>query len=298
MAVRKNIVIFCTLGAIIGVIGYYAMAENSWVARSFHGKHFNVKSGDNDKFHADEQLSDGVSGGANPPAYIDRRTVDDIVAGRANIVQSYDDLVRLANSGDSNAAYQLYLDLYQCASLATRSEMLENIAASQDGKYLDKDVIDQITSSNIACKGVTDKMSSGMTDWLVLSARLGNLKAKVGFLNAVLSQYSDAGEMISKADEIQKFKIEGLKHLHDAASQGSAGALAELASAYREGVVTDRDYVKAYAYMMALERTGEVKLAGSTLATWEQDLGEDDLARARGLADRIYDSCCLLEQRG
>ena len=216
-----------------------------------------------------------------------RYDLDRLVATRLSIAASWDELVRAADAGNADAAFQLAQDALRCASMSERREILESNAAVTGDKFVLDNAVKQLAEDGRLCMGITQEQIGSKSNWIVRAARLGNSDAKLMFLGAATEQFDEPEKIVANAEELTAIKLEALQHLKSAAAQGNPTTMANLADTYKNGILAGRDDVMAYGYLLALQGTGTSQLAVRKLNDWASEMTPAEIAAAQAVAARI-----------
>ncbi|WP_145985400.1 SEL1-like repeat protein [Marilutibacter maris] len=225
---------------------------------------------------------------ASSNAHVERsepeRRVERIISGRESIMRTRAALVGEARSGNAFASYQIYQDLSRCRSLATKRDVLEEYASRNADSAAVEAIVGQIAEDERLCKGIGSESIGERKDWIIRAARQGNVEAQLLFFGVVTEEFDTPEKIVANVDEISRYKTEALRHLRSAARSGSETALFNLAMAYHDGTLAEKDLSLAYGYMLVVEKKGRVKSASHYLELWGRELGPEDLARARSIS--------------
>lgn len=207
-----------------------------------------------------------------------------IVAARKRYADSYSQLAQLGDSGNAEAAYQLYRDVSRCTSLKERKESFEREIATSTDEVMVSDMVRQLEEDRVICIGLdTDQLASGEY-WITKAARRGNVEAQIGYFSVATEKFDTPEKLLAGAEDLVRIKAEALVHLTSAASKGHRTALFNLANVYHDGTLTKRDVVKAYAYMRVLQHRGGTKVASKYLERWRHELTTKQLKNAEAMA--------------
>jgi len=210
--------------------------------------------------------------------------------------EAYPDLVRLAETGDSMAAYKLWLGLQTCAHVPRDREALEQ----QKNRVLETRVIDGMAANDewIAnhirdleqrfpfCSTVPAEVDARAAAymWLTKAAEAGFVTALLDFVSAIYMTQAAPPEVIPRHREM-------LERLEAAAVDGNPVALSRLSIIYsKDHPDLPRDYVKAQAYIIASREILSAPISlgadGNMVgAAWKLSTGE--LVQAEALRAQI-----------
>ncbi|MEX0899276.1 MAG: hypothetical protein WD081_01145 [Gammaproteobacteria bacterium] len=243
------------------------------------------------------------------PVSVER--LDKIAKPDGPLAEQYDSLVMAANSGDSVAAYQLFLGLDYCSREATsEAELRARVdrivgTKSHAGRQIadPRAVVAQYQSGFEYCRSVRKDVIAENFGWLALSAELGLLQGMVDV--GVVPPPGDFD--LGSSDPIELRRIKEVRDTaarwrHRAADMGSVEALEWLADAYAKGAIVNRDPTRAYAYLLAAttaKNAGNVTNKSHTLAYLKilrDELKPSEIHEATRIAKELLlnPRCCKL----
>jgi len=118
------------------------------------------------------------------------------------------------------------------------------------------------------------------------AAERGNTQAQLDF-SALASTEFDTEEKRLDPDRIREFKADSQRYLIEAAASGSTEALSRLAASYANGLFSEKDSVKAYAYASAYYRVSNSAGAQRWAQQLSSDLTADQVRQGDELAEKI-----------
>jgi hypothetical protein len=215
-----------------------------------------------------------------------------------------DDLKKQAAAGNSLAACRLSFELDRCHNITRTQRGAANFAnlASQPG--LGQELAQRYTAiaereqaraveAQRLCQGMTKEETGEAWRYLLQAARSGHGPSMARYANRRTLWDEDP---IRVLDGLIAFRAEGPGFLQAAAQMGYAEAYDQLAFAHINGSTLGLDIpvdrVKGLAYYLAMMRTAtpdEVARLQRTIdyAIHKENLSQDDLARARTLAEPL-----------
>lgn len=143
------------------------------------------------------------------------------------------------------------------------------------------------------CEGIGPAEIARGYEGLRLSAQHGDIEAQLRYASIGSEEFGSPTEMIRSPEKIVEFRENAMNFLHAAAAKGSAEAIGALAGAYRYGVITSPDPVKAYAYQYAHDLLYPPTPEGQRVLEFDsQKLNGEQLAAARSQALQVLTRCC------
>lgn len=141
------------------------------------------------------------------------------------------------------------------------------------------------------CEGIGADEVAKIGQWLQRAADSGNVNAQIYYASSASTILGSQAEMLRSPERVVEFKTRAIHYLQSAASHGSVDALYHLGSAYRNGLLADRDDVRAYGYFLASAK------ANSHIKPWdmgqlEASMPVQERRRAAQMAKEIYRDCC------
>ena len=214
-----------------------------------------------------------------------------VIPPRGNAVEVVRGLEAAARQGDSHAALLISLKLTECFSIL-----------AQDGDYnvLMEDshltggveaAMKRQAESLAQCEGLSQEDYQRRGEWLRLSADANNVLAQLLYARSFDVVIGSPAVMLKEPQRIIEYKGRAMDYLKRAASNGSTDALYDLGGAYLNGILTQRDGVRAYAYFAAgYKADGRVKPWG--MEQLEASLSPQQRSEAIPIAKEIYRECC------
>jgi hypothetical protein len=136
--------------------------------------------------------------------------------------------------------------------------------------------------------------SFGKTDaWLEWAATQGDPAAQLEFaVGRSLSYVADPSGPFRNPEKIVSYRQQAMRYLESLSASGNADALLLSSIAYADGILTQKDPVKAYAYQYAHSKGKNPTLIESDLASLSKGLSSAEVAEARAMGERIWQKCC------
>ncbi|PTA70490.1 hypothetical protein C9412_17080 [Stenotrophomonas sp. Nf1] len=190
----------------------------------------------------------------------------------------------MAEAGDADASYSIYLALTDCAMYlraSTPEELTESRAIGASPEYEKK-----LLRKLIECESLSPSQSDQIGYWLAKAAGQGSIEAMVAYAampNAILGDKPDP-----ESTEFKDWQSSAASYLNEAMLKGSVDALAQLSNAYMAGYALPRDPEKAYAAQLAL---GEINPDYSSEAyrnSIANELSAQQLAQARKKSKELF----------
>ncbi|WP_162314230.1 sel1 repeat family protein [Pseudoxanthomonas yeongjuensis] len=154
-------------------------------------------------------------------------------------------------------------------------------------KELSKAEAKQLADSRIAgldCAALDSKYSA--YDLAKFAAERGNLQAQLDFSAIAASAFNEEKNALDPA-LIAQYKRDSLRFLNMAADRGHPDAYARLAENYKNGLFSDQDKVKAYAYAYANSQVTQSKFSKEWLNRYSNGLTAQQVIYAQQLAQTL-----------
>jgi hypothetical protein len=107
-----------------------------------------------------------------------------------------------------------------------------------------------------------------------------------------LSYVADPSGPFRNPEKIVSYRQQAMRYLESLSASGNADALLLSSIAYADGILTQKDPVKAYAYQYAHSKGKNPTLIESDLASLSKGLSSAEVAEARAMGERIWQKCC------
>jgi TPR repeat protein len=181
-----------------------------------------------------------------------------------------------SSKADGKAAHAMFRVLAECSG-----QMQGGGTQDTEGNY------------RLDCTGVTLEDIAEMEDFLVIAANAGIPAAEVAYQGVVGSKYIDAESIAKDFKGFEKFRSNSMRYLTSAANKGNLEGMMLLSAAYEDGLITEKDNVRAYAYMYAANSSSLLKTPPTNLlANLEARMTPAEREQAINLGRSIYKSCC------
>lgn len=201
----------------------------------------------------------------------------------------------MALNGDSQAALLIFVKIQQCLEALRdqgNDEVLMRNAQTLGG--IDNAIIRQQQLAE-DCQGLSPGLYENRGKWLEASASSGNVVAQLLYAADPEAVIGTPARMLQHPEKLIAYKSQAMNYLLMAASHGSLDAVSQLGRAYSNGILVERQPVRAYAYFLAAAkadpsipldpRTEELKLSLSDIQRNESTL----------IARSIYRECCEMQ---
>jgi hypothetical protein len=148
--------------------------------------------------------------------------------------------------------------------------------------------------TQIDCAGLTEEQIAQKLKYLKLSAEAGFLQAQLNYPNVASIPYSEPSHIAKNIKEFQQLKLDSMRYLRTAANVGNIEAMQQMGSAYKQGLITEQDRVRAYAYYHAVSSSGllDSKTNNVILSRMRSDMTETEVQQATALGNSIFKQCC------
>jgi len=230
---------------------------------------------------------------------------------RAALTWSLDDYLRQRARRellDGEAAYQVYVFLRTCLdtprspeAATRRIEGLERSAANRPADFDESGLderIEAIQRGVARCEGldsVEGLLEPVLLDWLTRAADRGYPQAQLAYYQSARWLLERKPQLIYRnPDVVTTYRTQALAYLTTALESGHSEAFTELAMAYMEGIVVERDALQSYAHAHAADLAGhgQNEIARSYLSLMEPELSPDQLREARALGRTLCEAYC------
>lgn len=141
-----------------------------------------------------------------------------------------------------------------------------------------------------ACSSLPADALQRSDEWIAQAAATGDDRAQ--YVYATSSHWNtNPVEVYRNPEKFAAYKAERLEYLRSSVAEGNVGALGQLSAAYGLGVYAPRDRALGWAYAHAALRAQGKDT--SALENALSGLSEQDQAKARREAVKIFGECCL-----
>ncbi len=204
--------------------------------------------------------------------------------GAANIV--IDSLRMLADQGDPEAAFDIYMKAKECREgAAGESKELQEIYAELG--------LPSTVGKVEGCGEIDGDIRSLERTYLGLAAENGFTYAQLIYSVDAAAILGGEQEMISDPGAVVDYKRRALRYLNQASSSGSVDAVMALGRVYDRGVLAERDPVKAYAHHYAARLAAPALVPANFLQKYESELSFANLEEGRRIGRLVHKECCL-----
>ncbi|HEY5804133.1 MAG TPA: hypothetical protein VIT90_10620 [Lysobacter sp.] len=183
----------------------------------------------------------------------------------------------LAASGDSKAAALLFLKLDECRRAHLRREQLSKETFDEGGG---------------PCAGLSREEITSGAGWLDKAAAAGLVEAQLIYAANSEPFIGREDDVLRNPERVIEYKRKAMRYLVQAAGNGSVEALQSLASAYRYGLLVQRDPTQAYAYVYAANRAIPSREAEQSARQYRSELTPQQSQQGARRGEEIYQACC------
>jgi TPR repeat protein len=187
-----------------------------------------------------------------------------------NALQNISQYEAAASTGDGEAAFIIFQVLYECSLQAKKLGGM--------GK--------------IDCTGVSSEQIANAEKFLKIGAEAGHLEAQLSYPGVASMRYMKVEDIARNTTEFQQFKNDSMRYLSSAASSGNVDAMLGISNAYREGLITEKNNIRAYAYMHAANLSGLSSTPTNALIRLNNEMTPDEVQQATSMGNSIYKQCC------
>lgn len=202
-------------------------------------------------------------------------------------------LMQRTESGDANAAYEIYLTINQCQTFTSdKADELADSAAlvGSSGWFLERS--ERILKE---CESLVLDQDIYHADWLSKAAAMGSQEAMRGYALSPEKVIGSLDSAIQDPEKLTRWKENALTYLSGLADQGNVAALSDLQAAYSYGHrIVPADPVAALAYARVIHRINPQFFNNDRLAGAESDLTGKQRSKALAMSEEIFQNCCVL----
>ena len=185
-------------------------------------------------------------------------------------IQIIDQFKVNALAGDGESAFMVFQVLYECG--------LQAKGLGGIGK--------------IDCTGITPEQIAEAESFLKRAAELGVLEAQVSYAGVASMRYVTAEDIAKNIKSFEQYKADSMRYLSAAAGTGNVDAMLSVSNAYSEGMIVEKNNVRAYAYMYAANLSGLSQTPTNALAELSASMNTSEIQQATALGKSIYSKCC------
>lgn len=210
------------------------------------------------------------------------------------------------DSLDAEQTYQVYVYLRTCLD-SPRNEtqamdrfdrveeaMLRNPRLAEDQRV--ERWMERVEQGLVRCLGLGDELELLTLDWLVSAAMRGYPLAQIAFYRSYRWVVMRDPTLLTRDPSLVTYYHSLAPRLLATALQsGHPEAFAEMAQAYADGIIYQRDPVTAYAYVLAARSAGieSLDVAAQVESSVLDDLTAGDIREARSMAQDLCAQFCL-----
>jgi len=224
-----------------------------------------------DRGTSDRRIAAKVDHAKHPRSAVD--TTEDIEVPAGPYSEVIPDLRIAAHAGDARAAYVLSRVLIDCF-LVGRGQPSGFGSGIPD-----------------RCNRVAVVDTSEALEMMQKAADAGLVQAQVLYPDAA-SELMTPTDMIRDPDAVKQYKERSMAYLASAANQGSVDALLQIANAYANGIMTERNLQMAYAYRYATNLAFPDLGNDDPARLYGGGLTDEQLSVAKSMGNKIYRQCC------
>ena len=170
-----------------------------------------------------------------------------------NFKDHLEELINIAANGDNKANYIIAMNLRHCY-YAPADDIALDKKLEQAYEYSDADIaVDRITERYEYCFGIKLQQRNQFFKYLEIASNRGYVVAQeiMASITAELFMKSQGYQELERSDFITKrdhFIEQKVRHMEQAAQNGSIKALAKLSNMNRSQIIGGNGYVKSYAF--------------------------------------------------
>lgn len=216
---------------------------------------------------------------------------DDWVSPESVQIADYALLKPLAEKGDAIAATKLFLLLSECHELQQRNPLVESEesirAYQRAGVDVNRMLLDR--EAKLAACGTLDLSPDdirGRGRWLGAAAEAGFVHAQLIFASMPEAILGGPSDMLRDPAAVQRYRVDSMRYLAQAAAAGSPSALQILAHSYDNGIITARDRAMAHGLMLAAVQLHPDMARFDWHNRFRDGLSAEELQRARQIAEQ------------
>jgi hypothetical protein len=197
---------------------------------------------------------------------------------------------RLAEAGDAIAATKLYLLLSECHQLQQPDPFVESDASIEAYRGTGVDVQRMLREREAKLEACTrlnlppDELK-GRGRWLAVAAEAGFIHAQLIFASHPEAVIGGPREMLQDPAAVQRYRVDSMRFLTEAAAAGSPSALSMLADTYNHGIITTRDRAMAHGLLLAATQLHPDARRFGWGERYRDGLSPEELSRARRIAE-------------
>lgn len=188
---------------------------------------------------------------------------------------------------DPGLAYPLALLLAQCRQMEATLDAVAEASTASGGQVDAAAMMDRAEAVDAQCAHVPPEDLANYRKLLESAADAGIVPAQEDYAALAGAEFA-AMNPVGDSEEITRFKKKSLGYWERAVQAGSAKAMQNLALAYSDGVLTDRDPVRAYSYAYAFTRAHHGVGNERFLQGMGRGLSAAEIQRAREAGQAIY----------
>ena len=213
-------------------------------------------------------------------------------------------LEQRVSEGDAEAAYLLFLYHLDCWTLPLSENEMQEVVSQVESMIQDEPgsavrherFLDHLIDMHEDCPSDPIQSRLRSVHWMKKSADLGHLIAAIDFASISMAALREPQIAIKHPQLIAQFKADAVDLLNRAAKTGHPEALHRMAWLFSDGVLVERDPIKALAWgqasLKAYNRLGYQHLGGWTeqmVAELEAELSLKQRNQARRWSAQIMD---------
>lgn len=210
-----------------------------------------------------------------------------------NAMSYVEGMLPASRSGNAVASYEIFLAILDCGnSLRYEGQEYEPVNSRKDPS-LSGNEHDEARQNLADCENLLTNPSFQSADWLTLAAKQGSVEAMLMYSvnpEHVLGPRQDDALQPALAE---KWKLDSISYLEQAASLGNVEALYRLSDAYSNDVLAEPDPVEAYAYRSALSKSTGRPLEEWEIRKFQGPLSPAQIPQAQARSNQIVMNCCI-----
>lgn len=163
------------------------------------------------------------------------------------------------------------------------------VSAENEPAGLTSEQKEQLKASRSQGDDCSFDMKYSVYELAKYAAESGDPQAMLDFSGLAAAEFNNEKSAMNPA-KIMEFKRDSVKYLLASADQGNPEALTRLSENYWNGIFSDKDVVRGYAYAYAYNSISQNEMSLVRLRQMERGVSSADLIRARQMGQEIINS--------
>ena len=210
-----------------------------------------------------------------------------------------------AETLDGRESYQVYVYLRTCLDAPRSAGQAANLLQQIESAVVDSprlqhpervdQILDRVDAGLARCEGLPEDLEPLTLTWLTRAATRGYPLAQIAYYRSYRWLASRKPYLLfGEFDGVRRYRQLAPHLLRAALGSGHAEALVEMATAYADGVIFERDPVEAYAWSLAADEAGrpDLTVGDEVRANLAPEMDDDELAQARLRAVELCEQYC------